>query len=206
MTEALELAELSPSRLLSSEEQRLSRVRQQTSYREMLTLILLRKRSKITHAPLSAQVISATEPLPESRTLRRLSMSASFFTLFLAGWNGGATGALIPYIEKTFGITYAPVAILFISTFIGYLVAAAGAGTLARKNVVNSSQQKSFSFMCFGFFVVGSAFATQLGLCNAYFATLNKPLLWTGILHGICGLGAFGSPLVATAMRVAAYQ
>lgn len=54
--------------------------------------------------------------------------------------------------------------------------------------------------MCFGFFVVGSAFATQLGLCNAYFAILPKPLHWTGILHGIYGLGAFASPLVATAI------
>lgn len=71
--------------------------------------------------------------------------------------------------------------------------------------------------MCFGFFVVGSAFATQvspihldqnmdrlmhdkLGLFNSYFARLNKPLLWTGCLHGVYGLGAFASPQVATAM------
>ena len=54
--------------------------------------------------------------------------------------------------------------------------------------------------MCFGFFVVGMAFSTQLGLCNAYFAILPKPLMWTGILHGIYGLGAFVSPLIATAM------
>ncbi|KAH9938016.1 MFS general substrate transporter [Fomitopsis serialis] len=144
-------------------------------------------------------------------------MGASFFTLFLAGWNGGSTGALIPYIEKAFAITYAHVAILFVCTFVGYLVAAAGAGAMARRigfgyafcvsaivelagNIINSSQQKSFSVMCFGFFVVGTAFATQLGLCNAYFATLPKPLMWTGLLHGIYGLGAFASPLVATAM------
>ncbi|KAI0732780.1 MFS general substrate transporter [Fomitopsis betulina] len=144
-------------------------------------------------------------------------MGASFLTLFLAGWNGGSTGALIPYIEEAFAITYAHVAILFVCTFIGYIVAAAGAGTLARRagfgnamciavmvelvgNIINSSQQKSFALMGFGFFVVGTAFATQLGLCNAYFATLHKPLMWTGLLHGIYGLGAFASPLVATAM------
>ena len=40
----------------------------------------------------------------------------------------------------------------------------------------------------------------QLGLCNTYFANLKKPLVWTGILHGIYGLGGFASPLVATAM------
>ncbi|PCH36403.1 MFS general substrate transporter [Wolfiporia cocos MD-104 SS10] len=144
-------------------------------------------------------------------------MFASFLTLFLAGWNGGSTGALIPYIEKQYGINYAHVAILFVCTFLGYILAAAGAGPLARRvgfghalsiavvvelmgNVINSSQQRSFPLMCFGFFVVGSAFATQLGLCNAYFAILHKPLLWTGILHGIYGFGSFASPLVATAI------
>lgn len=40
----------------------------------------------------------------------------------------------------------------------------------------------------------------QLGLCNAYFAALDNPLLWTGVLHGIYGLGAFASPQVATVM------
>lgn len=87
-----------------------------------------------------------------------LRMGASFLTLFLAGWksvdchlllqvvamsadalssffasSGGSTGALIPYIEEAFAITYAHVAILFVCTFVGYLVAAAGAGTLARR-------------------------------------------------------------------------
>ncbi|KAL4243879.1 Major Facilitator Superfamily Transporter [Abortiporus biennis] len=155
--------------------------------------------------------------LEETQSLRRLRMGASFFALFLAGWNGGATGALIPHIEQTFGISYARVAVLFIATFVGYIVAAAITGSLARRvgfghavcisviielmgNVINSSQQVSFNLMCFGFFVVGIAFATQLGLCNAYFATLDRPLLWTGVLHGIYGLGAFASPLVATAM------
>ncbi|RDX53842.1 MFS general substrate transporter [Lentinus brumalis] len=144
-------------------------------------------------------------------------MASSFVTLFLAGWNGGATGALLPYIEKNFNITYAKVSILFVSTFLGYVVAAATAGTLARKvgfghamlistmveligNVINSSQQRNFGLMCFGYFVVGSAFSTQLGLCNTYFANLKNPLMWTGVLHGIYGLGGFASPLVATAM------
>ncbi|KAI0686005.1 MFS general substrate transporter [Cytidiella melzeri] len=146
-------------------------------------------------------------------------MTAAFFALFLAGWNGGSTGAMIPYIERTYNISYARVAILFVSTFIGYAVAAAATGPLVRKfgfgrtlsiamvveligNVINCSQRKSYNLMCFGFFVVGSAFATQLGLFNSYFARLSKPLLWTGLLHGVYGLGAFASPQVATAMLV----
>ncbi|EIM87901.1 MFS general substrate transporter [Stereum hirsutum FP-91666 SS1] len=157
------------------------------------------------------------ELLPESTSTRRLRMGAAFVTLFLAGWNGGATGALIPYIEEAYNIGYARVAILFVSTFLGYAAAAAASGTLARKigfgrallvavaielvgNAINSSQQVNFNLMCFGFWVVGVAFATQLGLCHAYFALLRRPLMYTGILHGIYGLGAFASPLVATAM------
>ncbi|KAI0776201.1 MFS general substrate transporter [Trametes elegans] len=144
-------------------------------------------------------------------------MASAFLLLFLAGWNGGSTGALIPYIERNYNISYAKVSLLFVSTFLGYVVAAVGAGTLARRvgfghamlisilvelagNIINSSQQVNFGLMCFGFFVVGMAFATQFGLCNAYFALLPKTLMWTCILHGIYGLGSFASPLVATAV------
>ncbi|KAI0770849.1 MFS general substrate transporter [Irpex lacteus] len=146
-------------------------------------------------------------------------MGVAFCALFLAGWNGGSTGAMIPYIERNYDISYARVSVLFVSTFIGYVTSAAATGPLIRRvgfgktllmslvveligNVINCSQRKNFNFMCFGFFVVGSAFATQLGLLNSYFARLNKPLLWTGCLHGIYGLGAFASPQVATAMLV----
>ncbi|KAI0082345.1 MFS general substrate transporter [Panus rudis PR-1116 ss-1] len=153
----------------------------------------------------------------ESTFKRRIRMLASFIAFFLAGWNGGSTGALVPYIEQSYHISYAQVSLLFVCTFVGYIVAALTAGSLSRKvgfghalciaivvelmgNVINCSQHKSFGLLCFGFFVVGLSFATQLGICNAYFACLDKPLVWTGLLHGIYGLGAFASPLVATAM------
>ncbi|KAJ3551881.1 hypothetical protein NM688_g4454 [Phlebia brevispora] len=155
--------------------------------------------------------------IEESKSLRRFRMFTAFCALFLAGWNGGSTGAMIPYIERTYQINYARVSVLFVSTFVGYIVAAATAGPLSRRvgfghalcistvielmgNIINSSQKAHFGAMCFGFFVVGIAFATQLGLCNTYFATLENPLLKTGFLHGIYGLGAFASPQVATAM------
>ncbi|KAH9942578.1 major facilitator superfamily domain-containing protein [Amylocystis lapponica] len=167
--------------------------------------------------PPAAPAVPAVGTLEESTALRRLRKGASFVALFLAGWNGGATGALIPSIEEAYGIDYSHVALLFLFNFLGYVVAAGVAGTLSRKvgfghalciavivelmgNIINSSQQTSFAVMCFGFFVVGLAFSTQLGLFNAYFAILPSPLMWTGLLHGIYGLGAFASPQVATAM------
>ncbi len=47
--------------------------------------------------------------------------------------SGGSTGALLPYIERNYNISYAHVSILFVATFLGYVVAAAGAGTLSRR-------------------------------------------------------------------------
>ncbi|THH19893.1 hypothetical protein EW146_g1337 [Bondarzewia mesenterica] len=119
----------------------------------------------------SGSMVPAIEQLPESLGIRRLRMGAAFVALFLAGWN------------------YGRVAVLFVSTCLGYIAAAACTGTLSRK-------------LGFGRALL-TAVATEmigLGLCNAYFAILRKPLLYTGFLHGIYGLGAFASPLVATAM------
>ncbi|KAI0751047.1 major facilitator superfamily domain-containing protein [Daedaleopsis nitida] len=134
-------------------------------------------------------------------------MLSSFVALFLAGWK-----------SEAYGINDARVSMLFVCTFLGYVAAAAGVGTLARKvgfgrvmlistllelaeNIINSSQQVSYGLMYFGFFVVGMTFSTQVtGSVQCLLCDLNKPLMWTGILHGIYGLGAFVSPLMATAM------
>ena len=56
----------------------------------------------------------------------------TFLTL-QSHFSGGATGALIPYVERAYGISYATVSLLFVFTFIGYVIAALGAGTLSRK-------------------------------------------------------------------------
>ncbi len=47
--------------------------------------------------------------------------------------SGGSTGAMIPYIERAYNINYAHVSILFVSTFVGYALAAAAAGPLSRR-------------------------------------------------------------------------
>ena len=40
---------------------------------------------------------------------------------------------MIPYIESVYRINYAHVSVLFVSTFLGYVVAAVGAGPLSRR-------------------------------------------------------------------------
>lgn len=48
-------------------------------------------------------------------------------------YSGGSLGALIPHIEKAFGIGYIQVALLFVFTFLGYVIAAVVTGKLSRK-------------------------------------------------------------------------
>ena len=52
---------------------------------------------------------------------------------FVCLCSGGSTGALLPYIESNYGINYARVSVLFVCTFIGYVVAAACTGFLSRR-------------------------------------------------------------------------
>lgn len=47
--------------------------------------------------------------------------------------SGGSTGALLPYIERAYHLGYAQVSVLFVCTFLGYVVSAATAGTLTRR-------------------------------------------------------------------------
>ena len=47
--------------------------------------------------------------------------------------SGGSTGALLPYIERAYHFGYAQVSVLFVCTFLGYVVSAATAGTLTRR-------------------------------------------------------------------------
>lgn len=47
--------------------------------------------------------------------------------------SGGSTGAMIPYIERNYNISYARVSVLFVSTFIGYVTSAAATGPLIRR-------------------------------------------------------------------------
>lgn len=51
------------------------------------------------------------------------------------------------------------------------------------QNIINSSQQKSFALMGFGFFVVGTAFATQVFLAVYLF------------------MGAFSPPMIARTLQ-----
>ncbi|KAH8117991.1 MFS general substrate transporter [Phellopilus nigrolimitatus] len=170
--------------------------------------------------------------IPVSRRLQRMRQASCYLSLYIAGYNCGVTGTLLPTIERVYHLNYASVSLLFVSFCIGYFVTAFGAGNAVKRwgfgnvllgsgvvmmcgIIINCSQLVSFPLMCFAFVLVGMGFSTQasklqlyycqitysypqLGMCNSYFATLPRPLLRMGALHGTYGFGAFTSPLIAS--------
>ncbi|KAI5119422.1 hypothetical protein M0805_009873 [Coniferiporia weirii] len=159
--------------------------------------------------------ILESEPVA-SRRLQLLRQASCYFSLFMAGYNGGVTGTLLPSIERVYHLSYSNVSLLFVSYCIGYLVSAFGAGRLIKRwgfgtvlvgagvtmmigIIINCSQLVSFPLMCFAFVIVGLGYSTQFGMSNSYFCTLSRASLRMGFLHGTYGFGAFTSPLVASA-------
>ncbi|OCB84654.1 MFS general substrate transporter [Sanghuangporus baumii] len=152
---------------------------------------------------------------PVSLRTQRLRQTACYLCLYISGYNCGVTGTLLPSIEKIYHLSYSSVALLFVAFCVGYFLSAFGSGKVIERwgfgmtfigagmsmmigIIINCSQLVSFALMCVAFAVVGMGFATQLGLANAYFATLPHPMLRMGLLHGLYGFGAFTSPLVAS--------
>ncbi|KAF9528651.1 MFS general substrate transporter [Crepidotus variabilis] len=145
------------------------------------------------------------------------------WTLFLAGWNDGTTGPLIPRIQKVYNIGFAIVSLIFVFACLGFIVGALAniyltdrfgfgkvGGNLSLIVIFFGSlcQVVAYAIQCsappFPAFVLaysinGIGIALQDAQANGFVATLkNNPETKMGVLHAAYGLGAFAAPLVAT--------
>ncbi|CAK7267460.1 hypothetical protein SEPCBS57363_002600 [Sporothrix epigloea] len=142
-----------------------------------------------------------------------------FFTLYsfiIMGMNDGAIGALLPYIEKYYNVSYTVISCVFLASFAGYLFSALA------NNLIHHR------FGQFGVAILGSAgrlvgyipmmlhppffvlpiFMVFPGLgngvedsaWNAWIGNMENANELLGFLHGAYGLGATIAPLIATAM------
>ncbi|ERS95010.1 MFS transporter [Sporothrix schenckii 1099-18] len=158
------------------------------------------------------------EPLQrwnESRTtILRYCFTLYAFTVM--GMNDGAVGALLPYIESYYDVSYTVISCVFLASFAGYLFAA-----LANNHIHHRFGQ-------FGVAILGS-FGRLAGYLpmmfhppfpvlpvimifpglgngvedsgwNAWVGNMENANELLGFLHGAYGLGATISPLIATAM------
>ncbi|OOQ89357.1 putative MFS efflux transporter [Penicillium brasilianum] len=132
------------------------------------------------------------------------------------GMNDSAPGALIPYIEKHYGIGYAVVSLIFVTNALGFISAApvthaiesklgrsksyAFAMSLLVGSYVIIICQPPFPVVVACFFLLGFGMALSLALGNVYCANLPNSITALSCSHGSYGLGGTVAPLFATAM------
>ncbi|KAM5540128.1 hypothetical protein V8D89_006268 [Ganoderma adspersum] len=152
---------------------------------------------------------------PATRRKARIQFITLCGTLFLAGWNDGTTGPLLPRIQSVYHANFAVVSLIFVANCIGFLAGATANVWLTDRlgfgkvMVLGSvAQIVGYCFEApappFPVFVLGYAFngfglSLQDAGANGFVASLkDSASTKMGILHAIYGAGALAAPLVAT--------
>ena len=141
---------------------------------------------------------------------------ATFWSFICLGANDGAYGALIPYIEKYYGINYTIVSLVFLSPIVGYTASALLNNTIHVRfgqrgvAIIMSishllaylviSQHPPYPALVVVFIVAG--FGNGLGDSgwNAWIGDMANNNEVLGFLHAFYGLGAALAPLIATSL------
>ncbi|KAI0654398.1 MFS general substrate transporter [Cubamyces menziesii] len=167
--------------------------------------------SQSSHTP--AATFSASTPA--SRRKARIQFTTLCWTLFLAGWNDGTTGPLLPRIRSVYHVGFAVVSLIFVFNCVGFVSGAAanvwltdrfGFGTVmvigAFAQVIGYALEAPappFPVFVLGYAVNGFGLSLQDAGANGFVASLKENAATKmGILHAIYGVGALSSPLVAT--------
>ncbi|OBZ67359.1 Bypass of stop codon protein 6 [Grifola frondosa] len=157
-------------------------------------------------APASA--VSASTPA--SRRKAHIQFATLCWTLYLAGWNDGTTGPLLPRIQSVYHVGFAVVSLIFVSNCIGFITAAAanvaltdrfGFGTVmvmgASAQVIGYALEAPappFPVFVIAYAVNGFGLALQDAGANGFVASLkDNASTKMGILHAVYGDNIFRS-------------
>lgn len=154
--------------------------------------------------------------------LLRMQIGLSFFSFILIGANDGAIGVLIPGMRTHYGINNATIALLFLFTTAGYLIASFNTGLLAEKlgyrrflllgvsvflcAVLMMSLMPPFSVLLFMLLPLGFGGAILDGGQNAYIAALPRNSALLNYLHAFYGIGALLGPIIASVLLAIGFQ
>lgn len=141
---------------------------------------------------------------------------ATFWSFICLGANDGAYGALIPYLEKYYGINYTIVSLIFLSPIVGYTCSALFNNAIHMRfgqrgvAIIMSfshlfaylviSQHPPYPVLVVVFIIAG--FGNGLGDAgwNAWVGDMSNANEVLGFLHAFYGLGAALAPLIATSL------
>ncbi|EJU06129.1 MFS general substrate transporter [Dacryopinax primogenitus] len=161
-----------------------------------------------------AESIHAPEPISPSQKRLFLYVLACCWSVVVMGWNDGSTGPLILRMEAFWNVGFAVVSLLYVCSFVGFIVAGLlnvwlsdklGFGKIV---VVGSSCQliaavlestgPPFPVFALAFAFNGFGGALLNAHLNTLIASMPDPAPKLGILHMSYGFGAFLSPFAAT--------
>ncbi|KAF4339451.1 bypass of stop codon 6 [Fusarium beomiforme] len=133
----------------------------------------------------------------------------------------GATGALIPYLEKYYDLGYATVSLIFVGKAIGFIAAAVFIdilrAKLGRARLLGLGQAlvtlayipiicgAPFVVVVLSFFFIGFSISINVAIGNLFCGGLQNGTFMLGVQHGTYGIGATIGPLIATALVTAAH-
>ncbi|KAK8863272.1 major facilitator superfamily domain-containing protein [Apiospora arundinis] len=142
------------------------------------------------------------------------------YSFVIMGMSDACLGPLIPYIEEYYHVSYTLVSLLFLSSFVGYLVAALSNNLihhhLGQRGValiapsarilgyVLLSLHLPFPALPPLMLLPGFGSGLEDSAWNAWIGNMESANELLGFLHGSYGLGATIGPLVSTAMVVKA--
>lgn len=146
----------------------------------------------------------------------KLQMYVSFYAVLVAGWNDGPNGALLPFFQKWYDLSYIQVSTLFLFYFAGstasaFLIASmldrigkprswVAATTLQLGSYIILACTPPFPVIVMCYALNGFSVAFQDAVANSDTASMDNAPKWLGYLHGFYGVGAFAAPLIATAI------
>ncbi|KAK9470795.1 major facilitator superfamily domain-containing protein [Dipodascopsis tothii] len=141
---------------------------------------------------------------------------SSSLVVFSIGLNDGAPGALLPYMESYYGISYAIVSLIWLGNTLGFITVAAFSHNiycnLGRASMISIGAlfiigmyflvifAPPFPAIIAGFYLGGIGLAMMLAQINVFLSYLKNSEVMFGIVHGSYGVGATISPIIATLM------
>ncbi|KAH7193320.1 major facilitator superfamily domain-containing protein [Fusarium flagelliforme] len=141
---------------------------------------------------------------------------ATFWSLLTSGANDAAYGALIPYLEEYYNLSYIVVSLVFLSPFVGYIFAAVLNNTLHRRigqrgigitcglchiiAYIIIAIHPPYPVLVLAYALAGFGNGISDAAWNAWVGNLDKANETLGFLHAFYGVGGVISPLIATNM------
>ncbi|KAJ1307813.1 hypothetical protein OPQ81_001895 [Rhizoctonia solani] len=178
--------------------------------------VFSRSHAEASHSDSHQSVVEASHSDDAAGHRREMiAMAAICWTQFMAGWNDGTLGPLIPTIQQHFHIGFMVVSMLFVSACCGYVLGAIGViyftdrfgfgrvligGSLFQIVAYSIlSTTPPFPVMCVALMINGIGMSFQNAQTSSLVISLTRnPGTKMGMMHAAYGAGACVSPLIST--------